>query len=156
LAKVFLHTELNPPEYALLISNSVTIVTSASSPTGAAICRSLLNSNAFVLGVDNRPAHESTKCARGSHFQFFQYPRGEELNWNEVLGYTRRMYWIDEVDFLVHVVDGNDGGGNGVPNEVVEVMENRGEGVIIFVAGNESSGTGEEVVSHGVSGVGLG
>ncbi len=66
------------------------------------------------------------------------------------------MYWVDEVEFFVRVVDWNDGGGgNGLPNEAMEVMEIRGDGSVVFVAGNESSETVEEVVSRRVSGAGL-
>ncbi|KAF8847916.1 hypothetical protein BDZ45DRAFT_754408 [Acephala macrosclerotiorum] len=84
----------------------VTIATSASSTPRAAICRSLLHSNAFVLGVDSSPAHSTTVASIGSHFQFLQYDAERGLNGRKAVGKVKMAYQKDEVDFMVHIGEG--------------------------------------------------
>ena len=101
--------------------------------------------------MDVVPAHESTKCGRGSHFQFYQLKRASGAgagegggDWSEVLKYAREMYWKDEVDFFVRIVrHGNDG--VVVPEEVLDVMRAREDGLVVFVGCDESV-DGEVVV----------
>lgn len=101
-----------------------------------------------MLGIDSVPAHKSTRCARGSHFQFFQYDAGKGCSWEDVLRYSREMFWVERVDFLVLV----DGGAKVADvEEVLRVLEG-GEGGVVLVGG-ENGGGGEKVVSLGMVGI---
>lgn len=114
----------------------VAIVTSASSEQGAAICRELLNSNAFVLGVDSVPAHKSTETSRASHFQFFQYDAGKGASGMKVLEYANMVYMKDEVHYFVDVVKDGKAGTEDVRERVVKVMTEQGQGMVVFVGGD--------------------
>jgi NADP-dependent 3-hydroxy acid dehydrogenase YdfG len=81
----------------------VAIVTSASSATGAAICRSLLNSNAFVLGIDRDTPHHSTRSSRASHFQFLRCDASDPFLSAEIIKAVKKFFEKEEVDFLITV-----------------------------------------------------
>jgi NAD(P)-dependent dehydrogenase (short-subunit alcohol dehydrogenase family) len=122
---------------------TVAIITSASSSLGAAICRSLLNSNALVLGLDTVPAHDTTSASGGSHFQFLQYDEKKGLgDGNEILEKLRSVFLKDEVAFWIDVVGELRIGGL---KEVVEGMSERGEGLVLSVVGDAERE--DEVVS---------
>jgi NAD(P)-dependent dehydrogenase (short-subunit alcohol dehydrogenase family) len=117
---------------------TVAIITSASSSLGAAICRSLLNSNALVLGLDTVPAHKTTSASGGSHFQFLQYDAKKGLEDGRViLEKLRSVYLKDGVDLWIDVV--GEGKGEleiGGLNEVIEGMSEREEGLVLSVVGD--------------------
>ena len=113
---------------------TVAIITSASSSLGAAICRSLLNSNALVLGLDTVPAHKTTSASGGSHFQFLQYDGKKGLgDGNDILEKLRSVFLKDEVDFWIDVAGELRIGGL---KEVVNGMSERGDGLVLSVVGD--------------------
>ncbi|CZR69535.1 uncharacterized protein PAC_19435 [Phialocephala subalpina] len=128
-------------DHSLNLVGKVAAVTSASSTLGATICRSLLNSNALVMGVNSTAAHSSTVASIGSHFQFWEYdaekgPNGEQ----EIMEKVKRAYLKGDVDFLVVVSEGKKGelGIEGLP-EVVDAMKGQREGLVLSVSGGNGS-----------------
>lgn len=97
-----------------------------------------------MLGIDSVPAHESTRCARGSHFQFFQYDARKAFSWQDVLRYSREMFWVERADFLV-LVDGGEEAWELA--EVLRVLEESGRGAVLV---GSKEGKGEKVVSLGM------
>jgi hypothetical protein len=117
----------------------VAIIIPSATPVGAAICRELLNSNALVLGIDNVPAHETTRVSGGSHFQFLRYQAGDSPSRNGVLDEVKRRYGKDHIDFLVSILleSGGDEVRNEIMNEVVEAMESQGSGLVLMTVSKE-------------------
>lgn len=113
-------------------------MTSAASPTGAAICRELLNSNANVLGIDSIPAHQTTNAQLGSHFQFFKYSQGSSHEGKDIIEHAKEMYTRDNIDFLIDVITGEtEDSVVEIIRELVNVMQTQGEGLVLNVlAGN--------------------
>jgi len=138
--------------HPLNLIGKVAVVTSASTPLGAAIIRALLNSNAFVLGLSTSPPHQTTSFTVASHFQFLCIGLEEENVGEKVLEVVRKRFGRDEVDFVV-CVDVNDEECDeavGDEKDVVEELKNlsivldgmarRGEGTVIGVVGNGGDG----------------
>jgi len=127
----------------LLTFVAVAIVTSAASPTGAAICRELLNSNANVLGVDNVPAHKTTSFSKGSHFQFLRCEGNSVLDGPELVEYAKKVYMRDNIDFLIDVL-GETSVGSGFLEPVIEIMQDQGGGMVLGVVPPELTDLAKE------------
>lgn len=126
---------------------TVAIVTSCSSTQGAAICRALLNTNAFVLGIDREVPHESTQSSKASHFQFLK-SSALDVDEGEAILKAVSFHFKTEgpPDFLVHVVREGDGKGElGRMKSVLDGMSVRGKGLVLVTVEGEGE---EEVVSY--------
>lgn len=129
-------------EHPLNLLSTLAVVSSASTSTGAAICRALLNSNALVLGVDSDEPHPSTQSSRASHFQFLKYaPEDSEKVCfkGSVVRDAEKKFGREGIDVLVVVKEeGSDMGLNGM-RDVVDFMKGQEEGglVITVYAGKD-------------------
>ena len=116
----------------------ICIVTSASSPLGVIICKTLLKANAFVLGVDSRPKHQSLNAGLGTHFQFLQSDASDAKTAEEIIAAAKLKFdGKERIDALVNLV-GDDHGGQRVSARLSklagQVMASAGTGSIIYVA----------------------
>ena len=124
------------------------IVIPSATERGAAICRDLLNSNAFVLGIDNVDAHETTRTSGGSHFQFLKYGEGNPPQGREVMESVEKKFGKDAVDFLIYIGDGEIVR-QGIVKGIVDEMLGRsdGAGMLLEVVTDVRSENGSARVS---------
>ncbi|KAK5111369.1 hypothetical protein LTR62_005209 [Meristemomyces frigidus] len=110
----------------------ICIVTSASSPQGIVICKTLLKANGFVLGVDEGEKDPSLNAGRGTHFQFLRCRVREEGVGERVLEALREGFeGRERADVLVCL----DGGieGRRLRRAVAGLMARQGTGAIVDV-----------------------
>ena len=118
----------------------VCVVTSAATPLGVIICKTLLKANALVLGVDSQPKDPSLNAGLVTHFQSDQCDLEDPNTAARSVEATREKFGFDRIDVLVNVVHlGAQGDLIGLRNlsEVVgEVMGKEGRGTIVNVVGD--------------------
>ncbi|KAK5136964.1 hypothetical protein LTR08_001471 [Meristemomyces frigidus] len=112
----------------------VCIVTSASTPLGVIICKTVLKANALVLGVDYRPKDHSLNVGLRTHFQFEQCDLHDERAAEKIVEAARKRHGLERLDVLVNVVEegkGDELDGLKTLSEVVgTVMESEGKGTV--------------------------
>ena len=115
----------------------VCVVTSASTPLGVIICKTLLKANALVLGVDFRPKDHSLNAGLGTHFQSEQCDPSDA---DRIVEAAREKFGLERLDVLVNVVEqGREddlGGLRNLSAVVGKVMASEGRGTIINVVGD--------------------
>lgn len=119
----------------------VCIVTSAASPLGVIICKTLLKANALVLGLDTNVKHASLNAGLGTHFQFEQCDLQDSQTPERALKAAREAFGTDRVDVLVNVLDGGAlKGYENLSQAVGDLMreERRGSIVNVLAQGTES------------------
>ncbi|KAK6381206.1 hypothetical protein LTR65_000964 [Meristemomyces frigidus] len=120
----------------------VCIVTSASSPLGVIVCKTLLKANALVLGIDSRPKDHSLNAALGTHFQFEQCDVYDEGTPERIVAAAAKKFGVERLDALVNIVEeGKTASLEGLRSfsEVVgKAMAQEGRGSIITVLGSEA------------------
>ena len=117
----------------------VAVVTSASTPLGVIICKTLLKANAFVIGLDSREKDHSLNAAEGTHFQFVKRDANDKDVSEAVIELARKRFYGKSVNVLVNVVEeGKEGELNGLKKltqTVGEEMQREKEGCIVNVVG---------------------
>jgi len=94
-----------PRESPLNLSYRVAIVTSAFTPLGVIVCKTLLKANALVLGLDvpARQREPSLNAGLGTHFQYLTCDWSADGAAEEVLDAARMKFGVERLDLLVHV-----------------------------------------------------
>ena len=116
----------------------VCIVTSASTPLGVIICKTLLKANALVLGVDNKPKDKSLNAGLGTHFQFESCDLEEEDVSERIIEAARKKFGgVERIDGLVNIIEEEDDleGLRRLSDAVGEVMDKERKGSIVNVLG---------------------
>lgn len=124
----------------------VCIVTSASTPLGVIVCKTLLKANALVLGIDARPKDHTLNAGLGTHFQFEQCSVGDRGTPERVIEAARKKFGLERIDALVNIVEEgkevNLEGLTRLGEAVGHGMAQEGRGSIIIVLGG-IAGEGE-------------
>ncbi|KAK3074703.1 hypothetical protein LTR53_002646 [Teratosphaeriaceae sp. CCFEE 6253] len=116
----------------------VCIVTSASSPLGVVICKTLLKANAFVLGIDTLNKDASLNAGRGTHFQFLQCGVHEAGAAERIVDAARVKFdGIEGIDVLVNLPGSKDENLVGLSQAVKRVMVREGRGSIVSLLGDD-------------------
>lgn len=143
----FYYSHISHPSTMSIISRSnplnlqyrVCMVTSASTPLGVIICKTLLKANALVLGIDSRPKDDSLNAGLGTHFQFAKCNVNDERAPERIVEAAKEGFAVERIDVLVNVVEEakeNELNGMKRLGEVVRrVMEQEGKGSIVNVLG---------------------
>lgn len=116
----------------------ICVVTSASSPLGVVISKTLLKANAFVLGVDTQPIDPSLNAGLGTHFQFEQRDVQDVQTPKQLIEAVKEKFGLENIDALVNTV--------GKQSEVIglgelsraigQVMAEQRKGTIVNVPGD--------------------
>ncbi|KAK5117511.1 hypothetical protein LTR85_008896 [Meristemomyces frigidus] len=118
----------------------VCVVTSAATPLGVIVCKTLLKANALVLGIDSRPKDHSLNAGLGTHFQFEECSVDDKSTPERIVEAARKKFGFERIDALVNIVEeGKEGDLEGLAklSEVVgQGMAQDGRGSIINVVGN--------------------
>ena len=83
----------------------VCVVTSASTPLGVVICKTLLKANALVLGIDSRPRDHELNANEGTHFQFEECSVNDEGAPERIVEAAKKKFGVERLDALVNVVE---------------------------------------------------
>jgi NADP-dependent 3-hydroxy acid dehydrogenase YdfG len=117
----------------------VAVVTSASTPLGVIICKTLLKANAFVVGIDSRRKDHSLNAGEGTHFQFVERDVNNKDVPEAVIELARKTFYGKSANVLVNVVEeGKEGDLDGLKRltqAIGEVMQREKEGCIVNVLG---------------------
>ncbi|EME41505.1 hypothetical protein DOTSEDRAFT_55307 [Dothistroma septosporum NZE10] len=125
----------------------ICIVTSASSPLGVVISKTLLKANAFVLGVDTKPIDPSLNAGLGTHFQFEQLDVEEEGQTpKRLIEAAKEKFGLENIDALVNIFGKqNDGRGLGkLSTALGQVMAQQKKGTIVNVRDNVENEDGKQ------------
>ena len=116
----------------------ICVVTSASSPLGVVLSKTLLKANAFVLGVDTVPIDPSLNAGLGTHFQFEQRNVQDEQTPKQLIDAAKEKFGLENIDALVNIVGKqSDAVGLGqLSNAIGQVMAQQKKGTIVNVPGN--------------------
>ena len=117
----------------------VAVVTSASTPLGVIICKTLLKANAFVIGIDARQKDHSLNSGTYTHFQFVHRDVNDEDLPQDVIDFARATFYGKDVRVLVNVVEGGKEGDldglKRLTQSIGESMQREREGSIVNVLG---------------------
>lgn len=118
----------------------VCIVTSASTPLGVIICKTLLKANALVLGIDSRPKDHTLNAGLGTHFQFEECDVNDQKTPERIAEAAKEKFGVARLDALVTIVEeekeGDLEGLRRLGEAVGGVMGKEGKGSIINVIGS--------------------
>jgi NAD(P)-dependent dehydrogenase (short-subunit alcohol dehydrogenase family) len=118
----------------------VCVVTSAFSPLGVIICKTLLKANALVLGIDTRPRDESLNAGLGTHFQCENCDVNDSDVPERIVEAAKEKYGVERMDVLVNVLDaGKEDDLEGLEKmsrRLVEVMAKERTGSVVTVLGD--------------------
>lgn len=117
----------------------VCVVTAAGSPLGVVICKTLLKANAFVLGVDTHPKHDSLNAGLGTHFQFLNCDVTHPDTPKKIIETAREAYGLERVDGLVNVMMEPGNESKGLNEAVAEIMVGQHHGSIVSIGQNAVS-----------------
>jgi NAD(P)-dependent dehydrogenase (short-subunit alcohol dehydrogenase family) len=127
----------------------VCVVTSAFSPLGVIICKTLLKANALVLGIDTRPQDESLNAGLGTHFQCEICDVNDPDTPKRIVEAAIEKYGVERMDVLVNVLEaGREGVGlerlGRLSRGLAEVMAKERKGSIVTVLGDVEGGDEEK------------
>lgn len=144
-----------PRESPLNLSYRVAVVTSAFTPLGVVVCKTLLKANALVLGLDvpARRCEPSLNAGLGTHFQYLTCDWFADGSAEEVLEAARKKFGVDRLDLLVHVEeksqDARAKGHDHVPQALMaacaKAMRAQHGGVVISIIGQDANATNDHV-----------
>lgn len=132
-------------ENPLNLQYRICLVTSAASPLGVIICKTLLKANALVLGIDTQPRDHSLNAGLGTHFQFEECDVNDSGTPEKVVAASKEKFGLDRLDALVNLVEeGREGNLDGIKNltqRAVGIMKQQGRGSVITILNNAENET---------------
>ncbi|CAK4031741.1 Hypothetical predicted protein [Lecanosticta acicola] len=125
-------------ESQLNVQSKLCIVTSASSPLGVRISKSLLKANAMVLGIDSKARDSTLFAGSGTHFQFEEFTVKDKHSAVEVIAAAKEKFDQDQIDVLVNIVgpeqENDMSGAKEMADAAALAMKQQGKGKVVMVS----------------------
>lgn len=136
----------------LNLQYNICLVTSASSPLGVRVCKSLLKANALVLGIDNTERDPTLNAGLGTHFQFEECDITDGSTAAKVVAAAKEKFGLARIDVLVNVVDHSHqkdlSGFQKLTEEATAAMKLQGKGSVITLTNDVESDPSAELVRY--------
>lgn len=125
-------------ENPLNLQHQVCVVTSASSPLGVRVCKTLLKANAFVLGIDSKTRDATLNAGLGTHFQFEERTLDGKDAAEKIVASAKEKFGVEKLDVLVNLVEkGKESdlaGNEALTDAAIVSMRQQGKGSVISVS----------------------
>ena len=125
-------------ENPLNLQHQVCVVTSASSPLGVRICKTLLKANAFVLGIDSKKRDATLNAGLGTHFQFEERSLDGKDAAEKIVASAKEKFGVEKLNVLINLVEkGKESdlvGNEALVDATIVSMRQQGKGSVISVS----------------------